>query len=77
MRHCGHCGKELMNKDGEPLYDRYFCNNTDCKKADYAERVAVKRAKTRGKIERKIERAIKAHCKRCKENARCTGTVKG
>jgi hypothetical protein len=67
MRHCGHCTKELLTPSGEPDYSRYFCSPDSCGKADRAERMASKRARTKGDIERKIERAIRAHCKGCKE----------
>jgi hypothetical protein len=65
MRHCGHCTKELLTPAGEPDYSRYFCAPDTCGKADRAERMASKRAKVKGDIERKIERAIRAHCKSC------------
>jgi hypothetical protein len=65
MRLCGHCGNELVNEKGEPVYNRYFCAADTCGKADRAERMAAKRAREKGELERRIERAIRAHCKGC------------
>jgi hypothetical protein len=75
MRFCGHCAKALTNDKGEPVYDRYFCSPDSCGKADRAERIAAKRAKAKGDLERRIERAIRAHCKNCGSCAAKTSQV--
>ncbi len=70
MRLCGHCGKALVNEKGNAVYNRYFCSPDTCGKADRAERMAAKRAKEKGEMERRIERAIRAHCKQCPSTVR-------
>lgn len=71
MRFCGHCTKGLLTPSGEPDYSRYFCSPDTCGKADRAERMASKRARLKGDLERRIQRAISAHCKSCQKD--CAG----
>jgi hypothetical protein len=73
MRFCGHCTKPLTNEKGEPDYSRYFCTPDTCGKADRAERMASKRARLKGDLERRIQRAIRAHCKSCDKD--CAGNA--
>ena len=76
MRLCAHCAKELVNEQGEPVYDRYFCSPDTCGKTDRAERMAAKRARGKEVLEHRIEAALRARCKTCRKSlAEGLGTV--